>query len=88
MKWKYFPRLAVGEEISAGKSHSALVAVCAQLYQTLCDPTSRLFCQWDSPGKNTGVGYQTLLRGIFGPSYQTQTHVSYVSCIGRRVLYQ
>ena len=27
-------------------------------------PTS-LLCPWDSPGKNTGVGYHFLLQGIF-----------------------
>ena len=26
---------------------------------------SRLLCPWDSPGKNTGVGYHALLQGIF-----------------------
>ena len=26
---------------------------------------TRLFCPWDSPGKNTGVGCQALLQGIF-----------------------
>jgi len=25
----------------------------------------RLLCLWDSPGKNTGVGYHALLQGIF-----------------------
>ena len=25
----------------------------------------RLFCPWDSPGKNTGVGYHALPQGIF-----------------------
>ena len=25
----------------------------------------RLFCQWNSPGKNTGVGCHSLLQGIF-----------------------
>ena len=30
----------------------------------LCDPT-RLFCPWDFPGKNTGVGCHLLLQGIF-----------------------
>ena len=35
---------------------------------TLCDPmdcSPRLLCPWDSPGKNTGVGYHVLLQGIF-----------------------
>ena len=26
---------------------------------------ARLFCPWDSLGKNTGVGYPVLLQGIF-----------------------
>ena len=35
---------------------------------TLCDSVdwpARLFCPWDSPGKNTGVGCHPLLQGIF-----------------------
>ena len=38
-----------------------------------------------SPGMNTGVGCHALLQGIFLTRDQTQ--VSYVSCIGRQVLY-
>ena len=34
-----------------------------RLFATLW--TARLFCPWDSPGKNTGVGYHALLQGIF-----------------------
>ena len=26
---------------------------------------ARVFCPWDFPGKNTGVGYHALLQGIF-----------------------
>ena len=40
-----------------------------QSYLTLCDPMdlqpAKLLCPWDSPGKNTGVGYHSLLQGIF-----------------------
>ena len=33
---------------------------------TLCYPMDcRLFCPWNSPGKNTGVGSHSLLQGIF-----------------------
>ena len=46
---------------------------------------ARLLCPRDSPGKNTGVGCHALLQGIFLP--RDQTHISYVSCIGRHVLY-
>ena len=55
-----------------------LPTVCAMLLQsclTPCDPmdisrhyghpmASRLFCPWDSPGRNTWVGCLTLLQGI------------------------
>ena len=27
--------------------------------------SARLLCLWDSPGKNTGVGYHFLFQGIF-----------------------
>ena len=41
-----------------------------QLCPTLCDPMdwlqpARLFCPWDSPGKNTGVGCHFLFQVIF-----------------------
>ena len=47
-------------------------------------PTN-LLCLQDSPGKNTGVGCDTLLQQIF-PT-QGCSCVSYVSCTGRWVLY-
>ena len=34
-----------------------------------------LFCPWDFPGKNTGVGFHALLQGIFQP--RNQTFISY-----------
>ena len=54
----------------------------------LCDPMD---CSLpgssvhDSPGKNTRVDCHFLLQGLFPP--RDQTHVSYVSSIGRWVLY-
>ena len=43
-------------------------ACAAQLCLSLCDPMdcvlSRLLCPWDSPGKDIGVGYHTLLHGL------------------------
>ena len=66
--------------------------MCAQLLQLclpLCKPTdcwpTRLFCPWDSPGKNTGVGCQALLQGFL--STRDLARISFVSCIGRWVLY-
>ena len=42
---------------------------------------TRLHCPWDSPGKNTGVGFHFLFQGIFS------TQVSCISCTGRQILY-
>ena len=42
-------------------------------------------CSWNSPGKNTGVGCDALLQGIF--LTQGSSRVSCVSYIGRWVLY-
>ena len=47
---------------------SVCLCVCAQQCLTVWDtglwPT-RLFCPWDFPGKNTGMGCHSLLQGIF-----------------------
>ena len=40
---------------------------------------TKLFCPWDSPGKNTGVGCHFLLQGSSRPRDRTQ-----VSCIAGR----
>ena len=48
-----------------------LFSVCAQmlscvwLFETLWTVAPRLFCPWDSRGKNTEVGCHVLLQGIF-----------------------
>ena len=44
-----------------------------------------LLCPWDSPGMNTGVGFDFLLQGI--PQPRDRICFSYISSIGRRVLY-
>ena len=36
-----------------------------QLFVTPWTIACRLLCPWDSPGKNTGVGFHALLQGIF-----------------------
>ena len=36
-----------------------------QLFATLWTEPARFLCPWDSPGKNTGVGWHDLLQGIF-----------------------
>ena len=39
-------------------------------------PPARLLCPWDSPGKNTGVGCQALLRGFPDPGNKARCPVS------------
>ena len=79
------------------RSESALVncctiqeaSMCAKLLQscpTICNPMDGI-CQtalWDSSGKNTGLGCHPLLQRIF---LIQELNISYISCIGRQVLY-
>ena len=61
----------------------------AKSYLTLLWPHRlwpiRLLCPWDPPGKNTGVGCHSFLRGSSWPRHQM--HTSGVSCIARRLIY-
>ena len=53
------------EAIIKGSAAAAAAAAAKSLQScpTLCDPRDgRLFCPWDSPGKNTGVGCHFLLQ--------------------------
>ena len=74
----YFPYRILFYSLSSSLCLHVVLVSHVQLF-------ARVLCPWDSPGKNTGVGYHSLLRGIF-PT-QDWTHVSYVSCLGRRVPY-
>ena len=50
-------------------SATMLLLLVSQLWLTLCSSMvcspSPLLCPWNFPGKNTGVGCQSLLQGIF-----------------------
>ena len=51
-----------------GKTHCCCCLVaksCLTLWQPHGLQLARLLCPWDSPGKNTGVGYHFLLQGTF-----------------------
>ena len=61
------------------------LGVSDSLWPCGLEPT-RIFLSWDSPGKNTGVGSHSLLQGSSWPRDGTQ--VSYISCIGRQILYR
>ena len=62
-----------------------LTELSVQLLATLWTTACQLPLSMGSPGKNTGVGCRTLLQGSSQP--RDQTHISYVSCIGRQVLH-
>ena len=36
-----------------------------QLFVTLWSGSAKLLCLWNFPGKNTGIGWHFLLKGIF-----------------------
>ena len=62
-----------------------LIQLCPTLCESMgCSPPGSSV-HGDAPGKNIGMGCHALLQGIF-PT-QGSTCFSYVSCIGRRVLY-
>ena len=64
--------------------HAKLPQSCLTLSDPVgCSPPGSSV-HGDSPGKNTGVGWHASFRGPSRP--WDQTHVSYVSCTGRRAL--
>ena len=79
------------------KVSSCIHAKLLQSCPTLCSPTNCSLpgssIHRDSPGKNTGVGCRALLEWVTVPSSsgssppRDQTCISYISCIGRWVLY-
>ena len=44
--------------------HACMPAHSVTLVVTFSGP-AKLFCPWDSPGENTGMGCHVLLQGIF-----------------------
>ena len=55
----HFPRII---SISKGGVCVCVCVLVTQSCTTLCD---RLLCPWNSPGKNTGVGCDSFLQGVF-----------------------
>ena len=55
------------------------------LFMTLWTVADQILRPWDPPSKNTKMGFHCLLQGIL-PTHGLN-FVSYVSCIGRHVLY-
>ena len=47
---------------------------CFMLRLSLCYSLNWLFCPWDIPGKDTGVGCHSLLQGIF-PTQGSNSHL-------------
>ena len=69
---------------------ACMSAKALQSCPTLCDPMACSLpgssVHGDSPGKNAGVGCHALLQGIF-LTQRSNISGSYISCIGRQVLY-
>ena len=80
--WKLISRLNVIPIVICTCMH-AWSFICVP---TLCQPhelqPTRILCPWDSPGKNTGVGYHAYSRGSSWP--KARTWISCVSCIAGR----
>ena len=72
-------------ETSLPSTWMANVFSCVRLFAVLWLYPIRLLCPWDYPCKNTGVGCHFLLCRSSRP--RDQTCVSWVSCIGRSILY-
>ena len=56
---------------------------CPTLWRPRGLQPTRLFCPWDFPGKNTGMGCHFLLQGIFS-TQRLNLHLLQVSCIESR----
>ena len=65
----------------SGSCDHVYVWVCAQSHPTL---HPRLLCPWNFPGKNIEWISISFSRGSSQP--RDQTHISWVSCIGRGIL--
>ena len=61
------------------RKHAVTLVVADSLQHYGLWPT-RLLCPWDSPGKNTSVGCQGLLQGIF-PTQGLNTHLLHLPAL-------
>ena len=77
------PSCSVTKMIS--KPGSEFSVVCDFLGPLGDCSSTRVFCQWSFPGKNTRIGCHFLLQGIF--LTQGLNLIFWVSCIGRWILY-
>jgi len=62
LNWKCHPTMSSSAARCESESVSCLVVSDCLWPHGL--QSARLFCPWNSPGKNTGVGYHFLLQGI------------------------
>ena len=76
------------QQPSSFASVCVCVCVCVCMHSVLFYslwPHTRLLCLWNSPGKNTDMGFHSYFRESSLP--RDRTRVSCVSCIGRWTLY-
>ena len=87
--WTILKNREFGPGFGCACEHACVCAKSLQLCLTLCDPMD-----YSPPGSSVhGVLQARILEWVAMPSSRAssrprdQTHVSYISCIGRRVLY-
>ena len=73
--------MQIKREKSLGQRSHTQMPMCVlscfsrvQFFATLWTVTRQAPLSWDSPGKNTGVGYHALLQGIF-PTLRSSRHL-------------
>ena len=87
--WSVFPSMSAPEASLGLQAGPLIQSVCAQSCLTLCNlhgpQPARLLCPWNSLGKNTGVGCQALLQGIFPTQGSNPCLLRLLHC--RQILY-
>ena len=78
--WRFLKNQKQDDHMFSAK----LIQSCSYSSQPCGLQPVRFLCPWDFPGKNIGVGCHALLQGNL---LRDQTHISYVFCNGRQVLY-
>ena len=82
------PRITIFQEYFGFPVCHVCVLSCFSLLWLFATPwlwPTRLLCPWDYPGKNTGGVAMPSSRGSSWP--RDRTHISYISCTDRQVLY-
>ena len=86
--WTDLERIMLSEILQAEEDKFCTISLIVKVLATQSCPilSDPMVCSWNSPGKNTGVGFHSLLQGVFptegsnlGPLHCRQVlyHLSY-----------